>query len=80
MTATLAPRPTRRPTPTLDAEPPRRRRWGWLVFLLLAGLVIIAHGCHGEHTDDDLAPFWKTPRKSSPSESQGAQTEKSAIS
>ncbi len=35
--------------------PPRRPRWGWMLFLLcLGGLLIWCHGCHGEDHDDEL--------------------------
>lgn len=51
------------PAPLLDhprTTPPltgRFTRWGsWLFFLLLAGNVIVCHGCHGDEDNELCAP------------------------
>lgn len=48
------------------ARPPRRPRRGWFFFgaLLLAGLVVVAHGCHAGDHDDEPAWFYLVGRKS----------------
>jgi hypothetical protein len=45
--------------PLLPARPSREnrpgRRWLWLaVLLVLGGLVVVLHGCHGEDEDTEL--------------------------
>jgi hypothetical protein len=38
----------------------RRRRWPRVVALLaILGVVVIGHGCHGEHVDDELSAVQK---------------------
>jgi hypothetical protein len=40
----------------------RRRRWLPLAALLaLLGVLVVSHGCHGEHVDDELSAA-QTPR------------------
>jgi len=33
----------------------RKRRWGWLAVLMLAGLLVFCHGCHGDEDNELLA-------------------------
>ena len=40
-------------------EPPARPRLGWLVVLvLLAGLLVFAHGCHADVDDELFSDGW----------------------
>jgi hypothetical protein len=46
------------PPATLPAPSPQRRPWRFAVFLLLAGFLLFAHGCHGdEDTELRLRPW-----------------------
>jgi hypothetical protein len=55
-----APAQIRRPSPPRPR--PRRRRWLALAALLaLLGVLVVNHGCHGEHVDDELSAA-QTPR------------------
>jgi hypothetical protein len=40
-------------------EPPAVRRWSaacrWMAFILLAGYLLFAHGCHGDEDHELLA-------------------------
>ncbi len=49
----------------LAGRPPRppRRFWFLLGALLLAGIVILAHGCHGSDHDDEPAWFVLDPSR-----------------
>jgi hypothetical protein len=46
--------------PAVEQEPgdqprrPRRTRWFWLPLLLLAGYLLVAHGCHGDEDNELL--------------------------
>ncbi len=54
MQTLLSPRRTvtRQRTSIPQASP--RWRWGWVVLLaLLAGLIVVSHGCHGD-VDEEL--------------------------
>jgi hypothetical protein len=42
--------------PTVESHPKRRRGWLRVAGLLaLLGVLVIGHGCHGEHEDDELS-------------------------
>lgn len=49
--------------PGPDNRHPHRRRWGWVV-LLLAGFLVLCHGCHLGNHDDELVllPWLSAPR------------------